>query len=125
MLSAHSLPDWIDPDRDWAVEEIDSAITAGEVKLFLTEFFPDEWAAQFAQIGDGGFYTSHEIPLCELDRQKSYDATCVLFVSRTALLERTRHGLEDAMQIVRRLRAPNGCPWDREQTHESLKNALL
>jgi tetrapyrrole methylase family protein/MazG family protein len=29
------------------------------------------------------------------------------------------------MRIVRRLRAPNGCPWDREQTHESLKNALL
>jgi tetrapyrrole methylase family protein/MazG family protein len=29
------------------------------------------------------------------------------------------------MRIVRRLRAPNGCPWDREQTHASLKNALL
>jgi tetrapyrrole methylase family protein/MazG family protein len=29
------------------------------------------------------------------------------------------------MQVVRRLRAPGGCPWDREQTHASLKNALL
>ena len=29
------------------------------------------------------------------------------------------------MRLVRRLRAPNGCPWDREQTHASLKNALL
>lgn len=125
VLSAHGLPDWIDPDRDWAVEEIDSPIAAGDVKLFLTEFFPDEWTAQFAQIGDDGAYTVRELPLCELDRQKSYDATCVLFVPRAALLERTRHGLEDAMRIVRRLRAPNGCPWDREQTHESLKNALL
>ena len=33
--------------------------------------------------------------------------------------------ITDVMRIVRRLRAPNGCPWDREQTHESLKNALL
>jgi len=28
-------------------------------------------------------------------------------------------------EIVARLRAPDGCPWDREQTHESLRAALL
>ncbi len=28
-------------------------------------------------------------------------------------------------EIVRRLRAPDGCPWDREQTHESLRSALI
>jgi uncharacterized protein YabN with tetrapyrrole methylase and pyrophosphatase domain len=28
-------------------------------------------------------------------------------------------------EIVARLRAPDGCPWDREQTHESLLPALL
>jgi MazG family protein len=28
-------------------------------------------------------------------------------------------------QIVARLRAPGGCPWDREQTHESLLPALI
>lgn len=125
VLSAHDLPESLDPDRDWAVEEIDSAIAAGEAKLFLTEFFPDDWKAQFARIGADGAYHAREILLCELDRQTDYDATCVVFVPRTALLERSRHGLEDAMRIVRRLRAPDGCPWDREQTHASLKNALL
>ncbi|MDP7586586.1 MAG: nucleoside triphosphate pyrophosphohydrolase [Dehalococcoidia bacterium] len=29
------------------------------------------------------------------------------------------------VNIVARLRAPGGCPWDREQTHESLKRHLL
>ncbi|MCX7868586.1 MAG: nucleoside triphosphate pyrophosphohydrolase [Terrimicrobiaceae bacterium] len=29
------------------------------------------------------------------------------------------------VEIVARLRAPGGCPWDREQTHESLKGALV
>ena len=29
------------------------------------------------------------------------------------------------IDIVERLRAPGGCPWDREQTHESLKRNLL
>ncbi len=28
-------------------------------------------------------------------------------------------------EIVARLRAPGGCPWDREQTHESLRAALI
>ncbi|MDO4475769.1 MAG: MazG family protein [Lachnospiraceae bacterium] len=28
---------------------------------------------------------------------------------------------EEFENVLRRLRAPDGCPWDREQTHESLK----
>ena len=31
----------------------------------------------------------------------------------------------DLREIVSRLRAPDGCPWDREQTHESLKPAVI
>lgn len=30
-----------------------------------------------------------------------------------------------AMGIMRRLRAPGGCPWDAEQTHDSLKRYLI
>lgn len=33
--------------------------------------------------------------------------------------------MQDLLQILRRLRAPDGCPWDREQTHESLRPYLL
>jgi uncharacterized protein YabN with tetrapyrrole methylase and pyrophosphatase domain len=33
--------------------------------------------------------------------------------------------IETVMRIVERLRAPNGCPWDREQTHASLRPHLL
>ena len=32
---------------------------------------------------------------------------------------------EDLLHIVERLRAPDGCPWDLEQTHASLKRNLL
>ena len=28
-------------------------------------------------------------------------------------------------EIIAALRAPDGCPWDREQTHESLKRYLI
>ena len=29
------------------------------------------------------------------------------------------------LEIVKRLRAPDGCPWDREQTHESVRGHLV
>ena len=32
---------------------------------------------------------------------------------------------EDFQNIIARLRAPDGCPWDREQTHSSLKAACI
>jgi tetrapyrrole methylase family protein/MazG family protein len=34
-------------------------------------------------------------------------------------------GIGAIFEIARRLRAPDGCPWDREQTHESLRPYLL
>jgi tetrapyrrole methylase family protein/MazG family protein len=33
--------------------------------------------------------------------------------------------LESFMQVIARLRAPDGCPWDRKQTHTSLRPYLL
>lgn len=35
------------------------------------------------------------------------------------------NGVDRLREIVARLRAPDGCPWDREQTHASLKGALI
>lgn len=32
---------------------------------------------------------------------------------------------EGLLHIVKRLRGPDGCPWDREQTHQSVKNQFL
>ena len=33
--------------------------------------------------------------------------------------------IQAIFEVVARLRAPGGCPWDREQTHESLRPYLL
>ena len=36
-----------------------------------------------------------------------------------------KYTLEDLAEIIRTLRAEGGCPWDREQTHETLREAML
>ena len=38
---------------------------------------------------------------------------------------KSRYGMEDLLYIMELLRAPGGCPWDREQTHESIRRNML
>ena len=35
------------------------------------------------------------------------------------------YGIQDLVEIVRILRAPGGCPWDREQTHKTIRRDFL
>ncbi|MDF2589328.1 MAG: hypothetical protein K0S41_3169 [Anaerocolumna sp.] len=39
-------------------------------------------------------------------------------------MEKT-YKFDDLMNIIRQLRSENGCPWDREQTHESLRECMI
>ena len=44
---------------------------------------------------------------------------------RAAALDATQPAIEQLRAIVACLRAPEGCPWDREQTHATLRSGLL
>lgn len=35
------------------------------------------------------------------------------------------YGMDDLLHIMELLRAPGGCPWDREQTHQSIRQNML
>nr|HID14963.1 nucleoside triphosphate pyrophosphohydrolase [Anaerolineae bacterium] len=61
------------------------------------------------------------MPLYELDRGEDFDHLTSLYVPP---LPRTS-SLEAFQDTIARLRAPDGCPWDRQQTHRSLRNNLL
>ena len=39
--------------------------------------------------------------------------------------EKEFYGFEDLVAIMELLRAPGGCPWDREQDHKSIRNNLI
>ena len=38
---------------------------------------------------------------------------------------KTKYSVEDLVEIIRLLRTPEGCPWDREQSHESIKKNFI
>jgi tetrapyrrole methylase family protein/MazG family protein len=39
--------------------------------------------------------------------------------------EKPSYKFEDLITIMKMLRSPNGCPWDKEQTHKSIRNNLI
>ena len=36
-----------------------------------------------------------------------------------------KYGIDDLLEIMRILRGEGGCPWDREQTHASMRKDML
>ena len=39
--------------------------------------------------------------------------------------QKERYSVDDLVEILALLRSPEGCPWDREQTHESIRSNML
>ena len=39
--------------------------------------------------------------------------------------KKSRYEMDDLLHIMEILRGPDGCPWDREQTHESIRGNLI
>ena len=97
---------------------------AGAVKLWLAHFYPDDHPITLVWSGGTAECRAEAIPLFELDRRTDIDHRTALYVPPLGENDnvRTFAGL---MQLARRLRSPGGCPWDREQTHASLKTHLL
>ena len=101
------------------IYDLTDADLAGDVKLYLTERCGDEAETLFVR-ADG----KKRIPLYELDRQEDYAGAGVV-VYDVPLLEKKRFTFDDCVAILKRLRAPDGCPWDRAQTHESIRINVL
>lgn len=40
-------------------------------------------------------------------------------------MEEKKYTYEDFLEIIKTLRSENGCPWDREQTHQSLRPCMM
>ena len=126
ILSANELPCRIDTSVPLCIEEVDTPIRAGEVKLALGEYYPDEHGVTLACMDGRGAYHCSDIKLYELDRQRnSFFAATVLIVPPAALEQLDRHGMDSLVDVLKRLRGENGCPWDREQTHMSLRNTMI
>lgn len=105
--------------------ECDSRMLMGECKLQLLRWYDPDQPALFFPPSDGPARTFVTVPLCEIDRQKKYDHTCAVLIEPLPLKERRRFDFYDLVRVMAILRGEDGCPWDREQTHQSLRKYLI
>ena len=111
-----------DPRLPQIIYQVDSQVAASDVKLRLMDFYPDEHSVSVVRSVGTEELSVEWMPLFEIDRHE-HDVLTSLFVPSLPL-ER-EHGLYGLVDIISALRSPEGCPWDKEQTHESLKKFAL
>ncbi|GIV84865.1 MAG: nucleoside triphosphate pyrophosphohydrolase [Candidatus Roseilinea sp.] len=125
IAARHHPP--LNPDRPALIAQIHSRAVASDVKLTLMNQYPPQHPVFVVRGADseGGAAPVASpcllVPLSELDHAERFDHLTSLYVPP---LPRPG-GLESLQETIAHLRAPEGCPWDREQTHESLRGTLL
>ena len=114
----------LDPARPGLVSQVYDHDVAVATKLALSRLYPEEHeVAVVTAAGVSGIERLVRCPLRELDRQEVDHLTSV-WVPAVPPLEAVRSE-QTLRRIVARLRAPGGCPWDQEQTSQTLRSATI
>ncbi|WP_051344162.1 nucleoside triphosphate pyrophosphohydrolase [Alicyclobacillus herbarius] len=116
----------IRPDLHLLIAQVFSRAVASEVKLTLMEVYPDEYEVTVVRAaGVTGEERIVRVPLYELDRLDFIDHLTSVFVPRAEAEPARRRDPWHVAGLVRRLREPGGCPWDLQQTHDSLRPYVI
>ncbi|MCC6626492.1 MAG: nucleoside triphosphate pyrophosphohydrolase [Chloroflexi bacterium] len=118
-FGAGQLP--LSPLRPALVCQVYNRRVASAVKLALARLLPDDHPVTLVQAaGVPGQERIITLPLFAIDRDERHtDHLTSLYVPAQPALAALR-APQALLHISARLRAPDGCPWDREQTHRSL-----
>ena len=122
--SAYAL-EATDAQHTLIVTELDSRELAGQVKLELLRWYAPSQPVLFFPPSESACRAYTSLTLEEIDRKKKYDHTCALLLPPVSIESKTRFDLYDLVRVMAILRGENGCPWDKEQTHQSLRPYLI
>jgi tetrapyrrole methylase family protein/MazG family protein len=109
------------PDAPALIAQLYSPALASDVKLTLMNQYPDEHAVTLVHAAGTAQARVEPLALYALDRSSHIAHLTALFVPPLP----QPSAFESLQDTVAHLRAPDGCPWDREQTHQTLRAHLL
>jgi tetrapyrrole methylase family protein / MazG family protein len=125
-LSREAVAGRIIPTIPLLVVQVYNRRLASAVKLALSDLYPDERKVQLVRAaGVSDDETIIDLPLFELDRNTFANHLSTLYVAPVDELS-ARRLPETLRSITTRLRRePDGCPWDRKQTHQTLTRYVI
>ncbi|QZY54735.1 nucleoside triphosphate pyrophosphohydrolase [Crassaminicella profunda] len=115
-----------DVETDVIVTQVYNKFVASEMKLKLMEYYPDEHP--IVVIRGAGIPNEEKVKnimLYELDRIEWLDYLTSIYIPKMGDNTLKVYTLNDLIKIMKRLRGKDGCPWDREQTYDSLKPYVI
>ncbi|MGG3883915.1 nucleoside triphosphate pyrophosphohydrolase [Brevibacillus panacihumi] len=118
--------DEVSPGLHTIIAQVYDAMIASDVKLTLMEVLPDDYPVTAATaVGVAGQERIETVPLYELDRLDHFGNLSLVYVPPAREERIWYRQFSYLKEIVAILRSPEGCPWDREQTHQSIRKNLI
>ncbi|SFA51357.1 tetrapyrrole methylase family protein / MazG family protein [Anoxybacillus pushchinoensis] len=105
--------------------QVYDSFVASDVKLALLEKLPHDYPVFIVDAAGSKQERAKKVALYELDRATMVSNLTSVYVPKVEHDELLYHDFTTLRRVIATLRGPNGCPWDRKQTHESLKKYLL
>ncbi|MNZ70283.1 Nucleoside triphosphate pyrophosphohydrolase [compost metagenome] len=116
----------LDPRLHTLIGQVYDEFTASDVKLSLMDIYPDDYPVIVGHaLGVDGLEQIVPVPLYELDRVQGYGNLSLVYVPASSDDSLRIRSFQRLHEIVTILRSPEGCPWDREQTHQSIRKNLI
>lgn len=103
--------------------QVYDAYVASEVKLELLEDLNPDYEVYIVKAVGSQQEKIIKVPLYKLDHELELDNLMSVYVPPTQT--RLRHTFSDFKKTIATLRGPNGCEWDKKQTHQSLRKYLI
>ncbi len=106
------------------VTQVYNQYIASEAKLVLMEYYPDDY--EVIVVKNLGLPDEQllAVPLFELDRVQEIDHLTSVYVPRRSTAV-NRFSLNPILNVMAKLRSNEGCIWDIEQTHSSLRRYIV
>jgi tetrapyrrole methylase family protein / MazG family protein len=107
------------------IGQVYDQFVASNVKLTLMEKLPDDYEVYIVTAAGSKNEQIAKVPLYELDRNVMMNNLTSIYVPPVKEETVLWKNFAKLREIIAVLRGPNGCPWDKEQTHGSLKKYLI
>lgn len=118
------IPGRPDTSRNLLLYQVFDADVASRTKLALMQDYPDDWKVTLVRrAGIEGQEDVRRIPLFRLDREPVDYLTSLFVPPLPPELRRAR--FPELVGLMSRLRATDGCPWDKEQTPQTLRRYFI
>ena len=95
---------------------------ASLLKIKLMEIYPEDVNTLIIDVLEENV---KKIPLFMLDQEKNYGFSTYFCILPIEISKNRVYNVNNLLRIVKILRGPDGCPWDKKQTHHSIRQNVI